>query len=86
MPVTLSWEDGGRRFSSKVRIVGLPEGVKSGEKSLDDKTNSVELELKIDNPEKTKIGGLVVEVEIDFHRHPLRIESPPFSLKVRDKS
>ncbi|HCQ39347.1 MAG TPA: hypothetical protein DIV39_09360 [Verrucomicrobiales bacterium] len=86
MPVTLNWEDGGRRFNSKVRIVGLPEGVKSGEKSLDDKTSSVELELKIDNPEQTTMGGLVVEVEIDFHRHPLRIESAPFFLKVRDKS
>ena len=86
VPVTLRWEEGSRRFSSKVRMVGLPGGIESGEKSLDDKTSSVELELKIGNPEQVELTGLVVEVEIDFHRHPLRIESPPFSLKIRDKS
>ena len=86
VPVTLSWEEGSRRFSSKLRMVGLPGGIESGEKSLDDKTSSAELELKIGNPEQVELTGLVVEVEIDFHRHPLRIESPPFSLKIRDKS
>ena len=86
IPVTLSWEGGDRRFSSKVRVVGLPGGMQSGEKSLDDKTSSVELELKIGSPEQVEVEGLVVEVEVDFHRNPLRIESPPFSLKVRDRS
>ena len=86
IPVTLNWDEGEHRFGSKVRMVGLPGGVQSGEKSLDDKTSSVELELKADNPERNELEGLVVEVEIDFHRHPLRIESAPFSLKIRDKS
>ena len=86
VPVTLNWEEGGRRFSSKVRIVGLPRGIESGEKSLDDKTSSVELELKVGNPEQAELKDVVVEVEIDFHRHPLRIESSPLTLKIRDKS
>ena len=84
--MTLNWEEGGRRFSSKVRIVGLPRGIESGEKSLDDKTSSVELELKVGNPEQAELKDVVVEVEIDFHRHPLRIESSPLTLKIRDKS
>lgn len=86
VPVALKWEEGGRRFSSKVRMVGLPAGIESVEKRIDDKTSSVELELKVGNPEQAELTDLVVEVEIDFHRHPLRIESPPISLKLRDKS
>jgi hypothetical protein len=29
--------------------------------------------------------NLVVEVEMDFHRQPLRVESKPFMVKLREK-
>ncbi|MEC8942469.1 MAG: hypothetical protein VYC95_07035, partial [Verrucomicrobiota bacterium] len=85
IPVKLAWLEGKRRFNTKLRINGLPEGVHCGEKGLNDKTDAVELELKVDSPGENELVNLVVEVEVDFHRQPLRVESKPFMVKLREK-
>lgn len=85
IPVKLAWPEGKRRFNTKLRINGLPEGVHCGEKGLNDKTDSLELELKVDSPRENELVNLVVEVEVDFHRQPLRVESSPFIVKLREK-
>jgi len=85
IPVKLAWSEGKRRFNTKLRINGLPEGVHCGEKGLNDKTDAVELELKVDSPRENELVNLVVEVEVDFHRQPLRVESKPFMVKLREK-
>ena len=85
IPVKLSWSKGKRRFNTKLRINGLPEGAHCGEKGLNDKTDALELELKVDSPKENELVNLVVEVEVDFHRQPLRVESKPFMVKLREK-
>lgn len=85
VPVKLVWPEGKRRFNTKVRINGLPGGVQCGEKGLNDKTDSLELELKVDNPGEIELADLVVEVEMDFHRQQILVESASFTVKLKEK-
>ena len=78
----MKWPEGSRRFNTRVRLVGLPGGLHCAEKGLNDKTETVDLELKADNAGENELVDLVVEVEMDFHRQPLRLESPPFTVKL----
>ena len=85
IPVRLKWPEGSRRFNTRVRLLGLPGGVHCGEKGLNDKTEAVDLELKVDNPGENELVDLVVEVEMDFHRQPLRVESRPFTVRLKQQ-
>ena len=85
IPVRLKWPEGSRRFNTRVRLLGLPGGAHCGEKGLNDKTETVDLELKVDNPGENELGDLVVEVEMDFHRQPLRVESRPFTVRLKQQ-
>ena len=83
IPVRLKWPEGSRRFNTRVRLLGLPGGAHCGEKGLNDKTETVDLELKVDNPGQNGLVDLVVEVEMDFHRQPLRVESRLFTVRLK---
>ena len=85
VPVRLKWPEGSRRFNTRVRLVGLPGGLHCAEKGLNDKTETVDLELKADNAGENELVDLVVEVEMDFHRQPLRVESRPFTVKLKQQ-
>ncbi len=85
IPVRLKWPDGRRRFNTRIRLIGLPGGVHCGEKGLNDKTDTLDLELKVDNPGENELADLMVEVEMDFHRQPLRVESRPFTVKLKEQ-
>ena len=45
----------------------------------------MDLELKVDHPGENELVDLVVEVEMDFHRQPLRVESRPFTVRLKQQ-
>jgi len=89
VPVKLVWKDEKRKFNTTLRIVGVPQGVKTSEKKLNAKDTTTGLELKLDKGFEGQLDGLRVEITLDYYKQPLLVQSKPFTipiLKPDDKS
>ena len=84
VPVKLVWRDEKRKFNTTLNLAGLPSGVHTAEKKLNNKDTTTSLELKVENPGATELKNLRVEVRLDYHQQALLVESEPFTIRITE--